>query len=406
MQQDRLHNPTGKTRIGLALVLGLLAILGPLNIDMYLPSFPEISRDLGTGASQVQLSLTACLIGLALGQIVVGPISDAQGRRKPLIIGTSLFALASVFCALAPNITVLIIARFLQGFTAAAGVVLSRAVVRDVFSGREMTKFFSLLMVINAVAPVVAPMLGGVILAIPSASWETIFYALALIGVLIVAIVAARLKETLPPENRIPSSIGSSVKTMGSLLKDRSFIGYALVVGFVHGGSFAYVSGTPFVYQQIYGVSPQVFSILFGINGVAIITGSFIIGRFGGIVSEKKLLQAAVTIAAASTFILLIMTIIKGPLASLVILIFIYMTTMGMIITSTFTLGMAKQGGRAGSASAVLGMLPSLLGAAFTPLSGIAGATAVPMGATLFGTSLIGLIAFFTLVRKDSEEED
>ncbi|MFC7365868.1 MULTISPECIES: Bcr/CflA family efflux MFS transporter [Bhargavaea] len=399
-----LHNPTGKTRIGLALVLGLLAILGPLNIDMYLPSFPEISRDLGTGASQVQLSLTACLIGLALGQIVVGPISDAQGRRKPLIIGTSLFALASVFCALAPNITVLIVARFLQGFTAAAGVVLSRAVVRDVFSGREMTKFFSLLMVINAVAPVLAPMLGGAILSFPSASWETIFYALALIGVLIVAIVAWKLKETLPPENRIPSSIGSSVKTMGSLLKDRSFIGYALVVGFVHGGSFAYVSGTPFVYQQIYGVSPQVFSILFGINGVAIITGSFIIGRFGGIVSEKKLLQAAVTIAAASTFVLLIMTIIKGPLASLVILIFIYMTTMGMIITSTFTLGMAKQGGRAGSASAVLGMLPSLLGAAFTPLSGIAGATAVPMGATLFATSLIGLIAFFTLVRKGSEE--
>ncbi|KZE37302.1 MFS transporter [Bhargavaea cecembensis] len=400
-----LHNPTGKTRLGLALVLGLLAILGPLNIDMYLPSFPEISRELGTGASQVQLSLTACLIGLALGQIVVGPISDAQGRKKPLIIGTSLFALSSIFCALAPNITVLIIARFLQGFTAAAGVVLSRAVVRDVFSGREMTKFFSLLMVINAVAPVLAPMLGGAILALPSANWETIFYALALIGVLIVAIVAAKLKETLPPEKRIPSSIGSSVKTMGSLLKDRSFIGYALVVGFVHGGSFAYVSGTPFVYQQIYGVSPQVFSILFGINGIAIITGSFIIGRFGGIVSEKKLLQAAVTIAAASTFFLLIMTIVKGPLASLVILIFIYMTTMGMIITSTFTLGMAKQGGRAGSASAVLGMLPSLLGAAFTPLSGIAGATAVPMGATLFGTSLIGLIAFFTLVRKGSEEE-
>lgn len=405
MQQDRLHNPTGKARFGLALVLGLLAILGPLNIDMYLPSFPEISRELGTGASQVQLSLTACLIGLALGQIVVGPISDAQGRRKPLIIGTSLFALASIFCALAPNITVLIVARFLQGFTAAAGVVLSRAVVRDVFSGREMTKFFSLLMVINAVAPVVAPMLGGAILAVPSANWETIFYALALIGVLIVAIVAAKLKETLPPENRIPSSVGSSVKTMGSLLKDRSFIGYALVVGFVHGGSFAYVSGTPFVYQQIYGVSPQVFSILFGINGVAIITGSFIIGRFGGIISEKKLLQAAVTVAAASTFILLIMTIIKGPLASLVILIFIYMTTMGMIITSTFTLGMAKQGGRAGSASAVLGMLPSLLGAAFTPLSGIAGATAVPMGATLFGTSLIGLIAFMTLIKNDSEEE-
>lgn len=398
-----LHNPTGKTRVGLALLLGLLAFLGPLNIDMYLPSFPGIAQDFGVSATLVQFSLTACLIGLAIGQLVVGPISDAQGRRKPLLIGTTLFALASILCAFAPNITTLIIARFLQGFTASAGVVLSRAVVRDVFSGKELTKFFSLLMVINAVAPMVAPMLGGGILAVPSANWQTIFYFLAFIGVLIVLIVAMKLKETLPPEKRIPSSIGSSVKTMGSLLKDRSFIGYALVVGFVHGGSFAYVSGTPFVYQEIYGVSPQVFSVLFGINGIAIITGSALIGRLSGIVSEKKMLQTAVTVALTATFLLLIMTIIQGPLASLVILIFIYMTTMGMIITSTFTLGMAKQGHRAGSASAILGMLPMLLGAGFSPLAGIY-PSAVPMGATLFATSLIGFIAFFTLVKKDKNE--
>jgi len=390
--------------LGLALLLGLLAFLGPLNIDMYLPSFPGIALDLETSATLVQFSLTACLLGLAIGQLVVGPISDAQGRRKPLLIATLLFAFASIFCAFAPNIETLIAARFIQGFTASAGVVLSRAVVRDVFSGKALTKFFALLMVINAVAPMIAPMVGGAILSFESANWRSIFFFLAFIGILIVAVTAMKLKETLPPEKRIPSSLGATVMTMGNLLKDRSFIGYALVVGFVHGGSFAYVSGTPFVYQNIYGVSPQTFSVLFGINGLAIITGSFIIGRFGGIIPEKRLLQTAVTIALAATAVLLVMTVVKGPLASIVISIFIYMTTMGMIITSTFTLGMAKQGHRAGSASAVLGMLPLLLGSVFSPLAGINEASAVPMGAILFTTSLIGFIAFFTLVKKDGAE--
>ena len=404
-QEKTLHNPTGKKRAILLILLSLLAFLGPLNIDMYLPSFPGIASDFGVSATQVQFSLTACLIGLAVGQVIVGPISDAQGRRKPLIIGTFLFALVSFFCALAPNIWMLIAGRFLQGLTAAAGVVLSRATVRDVFSGREMTKFFSILMVINAVAPMLAPMLGGAILAVPQANWQWIFYFLALIGLLIVLTVFVNLKETLPPEKRIPSSIGSSVKTMGSLFKDRSFIGYAIVVGFVHGGSFAYVSGTPFVYQEIYGVSPQVFSVLFGINGLAIIIGSYLIGRLSGIVHERKMLQIAVTVALTATSLLLIMTIIEGPLASLVILIFIYMITMGMTVTSTFTLGMEKQSHRAGSASAVLGMLPMLLGSLFSPLAGINEDSAVPMGLTLFGTTLIGFIAFFSLVKKKKSRD-
>ncbi|MFD1066337.1 Bcr/CflA family efflux MFS transporter [Oceanobacillus locisalsi] len=395
------HNPTGATRVGLALLLGLLAFLGPLNIDMYLPSFPEITQDLDTSATLVQASLTACLLGLAIGQLFAGPISDAQGRRKPLLIATFLFALASLLCAIAPNIIMLIAMRFLQGLTASAGVVLSRAVVRDVFSGQALTKFFSLLMVINAVAPMIAPMIGGFILAFESTSWKSIFYFLSIVGLLIVIIVAMKLKETLPPHKRIPSSAGASVKTMGSLMKDRSFIGYALVVGFIHGGSFAYVSGTPFVYQDIYGVSPQVFSVLFGINGLAIITGSFIIGRFSGIFPEKSMLQTAVITALSATFLLLIMTIIEGPLAAIVILIFIYMTTMGMVLTSTFTLGMAKQDNRAGSASAILGMLPLLLGSIFSPLAGINEASAVPMGMILFVTTLIGFIFFFTLVKKD-----
>src|SRR5699024_3466589 len=350
-----VHNPTGGKRLTLALLLGLLAIMGPLNIDMYLPSFPGIATDLETSAKLVQTSLTACLLGLAIGQLVIGPISDAQGRRKPLLIATSLFVITSILCALAPNIIVLIAARFLQGFTASAGVVLSRAVVRDVFSGREMTKFFSLLMVINAVAPMVAPMAGGTILSFEGASWKSIFLFLAFVGLVIVTIVALKLQETLPREKRIPSSIGASLKTMSSLCKDPSFIGYALVVGFVHGGSFAYVSGTPFIYQDSYSVYPYLFSVLFGINGIAIITGSFLIGRIGGIISEQRLLETAVKIKLTMTVGILFIGFIKGPLALLVLFIFLYMITIGMTITSTFILGMAKQELRAGSASAILG---------------------------------------------------
>ncbi|MBV7320387.1 Bcr/CflA family efflux MFS transporter [Bacillus halotolerans] len=399
-----LQNPTGKERLALAFLLGMLAILGPLNIDMYLPSFPDIADDLSASASLVQLSLTACLIGLTIGQVIVGPVSDVQGRRKPLLICIFLFALSSLFCALSPNITTLVAARFLQGITASAGLVLSRAIVRDVFTGRELSKFFSLLMVITAVAPMIAPMTGGALLLLPFATWHTIFHFLTIIGFVLVLVIALRLKETLPPEKRIPSSIGTSVRTMGSLLKDRSFMGYALTVGFVHGGSFAYVSGTPFVYQDIYGVSPQVFSILFGINGLAIITGSFMIGRFGGIIHEKSLLRMAVITAMIATAVLLTMTMIHGPLAALVISIFVYMITIGMVLTSTFTLAMEKQGHRAGSASALLGMLPLLLGSIVSPLVGIDETTAVPMGAIMFVTAVIGSLAFFRLTKESVKQ--
>lgn len=400
------QNPTGKDRIGLAFLLGMLAVLGPLNIDMYLPSFPDIASDLETSASYVQLSLTACLIGLATGQIIIGPISDAKGRRKPLLISITLFALASLICAWAPNIAILVTARFIQGLTASGGVVLSRAVVRDVFTGRELTKFYALLMVILSAAPMLAPMAGGAILLLPFASWHTIFYFLSLLGFLMVIVVAFKLEETLPLDKRIPSSVGDSVRTMGKLFADRSFIGYALIVGFVHGGSFAYVSGTPFVYQGIYGVSPQVFSILFGINGLAIMLGSSIVGRFGGIIHERSLLRVAVITAVSATSLILLISIVEGPLAFLVSLIFIYMTTMGMILTSSFTLAMEKQGHRAGSASGLLGLLPLLIGSMVAPLTGINEETAVPMGTILFITSLIGFIAFFTLTKNNQRRPD
>ncbi|MCP8616327.1 Bcr/CflA family efflux MFS transporter [Salirhabdus salicampi] len=379
----------------------MLCMLGPFNIDMYLPSFPEISQDLNAQQSLVQLSLTACLFGLAVGQLIVGPISDAKGRKKPILLFISLFSLASILCALAPNITTLIIGRFLQGFTASAGIVLSRAVVRDVFTGKELTKFFALLMVINATAPMIAPISGGALLLLPFASWHTVFVFLGILGVAIVMIVAFKLKETLPEENRQPSSLGNSLHTMRSLLKDTSFIGYAMVVCFIQGGSFAYVAGTPFVYQDIYQVSPQVFSILFGINGIAIISGSFLVGRLSDIFEERSLLRTGVLISVSANAVLLSMAIIKGPLFMIVIPIFIHMLTIGIILTSTFTLAMKHQSHRAGSASALLGMFPLVMGAIVAPIVGIDETTAIPMATILFSCSFIGSIAFFTLTRNE-----
>ncbi|QVQ50030.1 Bcr/CflA family efflux MFS transporter [Spiractinospora alimapuensis] len=399
-----LRNPVGRVRLGLALLLGMLAILGPLNVDMYLPGFPDIAAEFDSPASLVQLSLTTCLVGMAVGQMVIGPISDARGRRGPLVFFLSLFVLSSFLCAVAPNITTLVVARFLQGFTGSAGVVLSRAVVRDVFTGPELTRFFALVMMINASAPIFAPVLGGGVLVLPNATWHWIFVSLGLLGVVIVSVTAWRLPETLAVERRVPSSVGASVRTMWGLLTNRSFMGYALVVGLIHGGSFAYVAGTPFVYQDIYGVSPQTFGILFGVNGVAIILGNAIVGRLSGRVHERDLLRAAVTLATCATVLLLVVALFAGPLAAVVGLLFAYMLSMGMIVTTSFSLGMRGQQGNAGSASALLGTFPLSFGALVAPLVGLNEASAVPMALTLCLTSAAGATILVTMTRKVIEE--
>lgn len=279
---------TRKKRLQFALILGSLSAFGPLSVDMYLPALPKLSESLGSTASLTQLSLTAFLLGLALGQLVAGPLSDIKGRKGPLIVSLVIYSIASLLCAFAPSIWVLVALRFIQGASGAAGIVISRAVVRDLYTGTELTKFFTLLMLINGLAPIIAPVFGAFILNF--VSWRGVFVVLFLIGLLMLLAVIVGLPETLGKEKRATGGMKQTFQTFGILLKDRVFIGYALSQAFVSAAMFAYISGSPFVLQDIFGVSPQGYSLFFAVNGVGIVLFSQVTGRLVSRTGEIKLL--------------------------------------------------------------------------------------------------------------------
>ncbi len=395
---DKLDTLTKTKRLQIALLLGSLSLLGPFTIDTYLPSFPTIVGDLNTTASLVQLSLTTCLLGLGAGQLIIGPMSDVIGRRKPLLIFLSLYLLASLVCSVAPNIYALLASRFVQGFAAAGGLVISRAIVRDLYSGRELTKFFATLMLVGNLGPIIAPIAGGAILAF--ANWKVVFLFLAFVSLILIVVVSFKLEETLPAEKRIPSNFRNVVGNFGTLLKDSEFTGYAFAQGFTMAGIFAYVSGISFVYQNIYGVSPQVFSLLFGVNGLGLIVGTQIVGRVS-VISERAFLKIGLAISNSAAVLLLIALLLKAPLIAVAIPIFFFVTSISIIATSAFSLAMETKGHMAGSASALLGVLPFLLGSLTAPLVGIAGEnSAIPMGVVILSASLLAFLSYFILVRK------
>lgn len=398
-----MTNKNNQHAVRLALLLGLFSTLGPFTIDMYLPAFPQIVEQFGTTASLVQLSLTACLLGLGVGQVVMGSLSDVYGRRKPLLISMALYVVASIACAIAPSIWLLIFARLVQGFVASAGIVISRAIARDMFSGHELTKFFSLLLLVGNLGPLVAPVTGSGVLALTS--WIGVFIALALLGTFLLAMTKWRLKETLPVERRSPSNIVQQLRNYVSLLRDRSFTGYMLAQGVMIAGVFAYVSGTPFIYQNIYGVSPTVFAMLFGSNGITLIIGSQLVGRMSHRVSEQAFLLFGLWLAGAASIAVLLVAIFHGPLYALVIPLVFFVGAIGITSTAAFPLAMESQGHMAGSAAALMGVIPFLLGAVVSPLVGIAGEhTAVPLGVIILTTSAAAMLSYFLLVKKGSKE--
>src|SRR2546430_4056851 len=260
-----------------------MTAFGPMSIDMYLPAFPLLTGHFHASAAQVQLTLTACLAGLAAGQLLYGPVSDALGRRRPLYVGLAAYTVASALCAIAPSVGVLTGLRFVQGLGGAAGIVIARAVVRDMYSGIAAARFFSVLMLVNGLAPMLAPLAGSAVLRV--SSWKGVFVVLAGYGVVLVAGAALALPETLPVERRRSGRLGDTLRTFGRLAQDRIFLGYALGGGLVFAAMFAYISASSFVMQDVYGVSREVFGILFGVNALGIVLASqlngWLLGRFG-----------------------------------------------------------------------------------------------------------------------------
>ena len=392
------HPSEFRWNIRLVIILGALSMFGPLSIDMYLPSLPTLGHDLGASASQTQLTLSACLVGLALGQIIAGPISDTLGRRRPLCVGVAAYAAASLLCVIAPSVTVLILLRFIQGLAGAAGIVIARAIVRDLYSGIAVARFFSLLMVVNGLAPILAPIIGGQVLRFTS--WRGVFITLTIIGILLFLAAALGLSESLPTERRQRGGIRSTLLAFWRLLTDRAFVGYALACGLAFAAMFSYISGSPFVLQDMYGVSPQLFSIIFGINALGIMAAGQVNGQLVGRISPQRLLAIGLT-ATASGGIALLAVIIGGiGLVGILPALFVVVSSIGIVMPNATTLALANYPRRAGSASALLGVLQFIVGAAAAPLVGVAGGnTAYPMGIVIAALGVSALAAFVALSR-------
>ncbi|MFS0694151.1 Bcr/CflA family multidrug efflux MFS transporter [Streptomyces nitrosporeus] len=396
--------PAAARRAGLlvTLVLGGLTAVPPLSMDMYLPALPEVTDSLHAPASTVQLTLTACLTGMALGQLVVGPMSDRWGRRKPLILGMVVYVIATAICAVAPSAELLIGFRLLQGLAGAAGIVISRAVVRDLYDGDEMARFFSTLMLISGVAPVIAPVIGGQVLRFTD--WRGIFVVLALVGVLLTLVVWKWLHETLPPSERHTGGVGDALRTMRGLLADRVFTGYMVAGSLAFAALFAYVSASPFVIQEIYGASPQTFSLLFGINSVGLIAVGQINGKLlvGRVSLDKALGFGLAVISVAAVALLLMTSGVFGELGLLPVAagLFVLMSAMGLAMPNTNTQALMRTRHAAGSASALLGTSQFLIGAIASPLVGIAGErTAVPMAVVQVVCALSAAACFLLMCR-------
>jgi DHA1 family bicyclomycin/chloramphenicol resistance-like MFS transporter len=372
------------------LILGGLSAFGPLSIDMYLPGLPHMTDDLGASASTGQLTLTACVLGLAFGQILAGPFSDRLGRRRPLLIGLVAYAAASVACALAPTIWTLIPLRLVQGVAGAAGIVIARAIVRDLYSGDAAAKMFSLLMLVMGAAPIFAPIIGGQALRVTS--WRGIFLILAAIGALLFVASALWLNETLATEQRHSGGFRTVLGTFGRLLHDRSFIPYALSFGLAFGAMFTYISGSPFVLEKIYGVSPQVFSLVFAINSASLVAATQVVHRVVERVGSPALLRFGLLTTAAAGVALLPVVLANGALALVLTCLIVLVTGIGFQVPTSTAMALADQGWAAGSASALLGLGQFLIAALVAPLAGIAGQhTAVPMAIVIATLSVAGL---------------
>lgn len=371
-------------------VLALLTAVAPLATDMYLPAFPELAADLDTTASAVQLSLTTFLVGLALGQLVIGPLSDAWGRRRLLLAGTVLCLVAGVVCVVAPTIGVLVVARFLQGFGGAAGVVLSRAVISDRTTGARTVRLFSVMMAINGVAPVVAPLLGSSVAAV--AGWRGTLAVLAALAAVMVVGASVAVPESLPVERRVSGGLRSTARDIRAVLGRRRYVGYTLAFALAFATMFAYISASPFVLQDTLGLSGAQYSIAFGVNAAAVVVTSLVSGRLKVAPAVQMAVGTGALVVVSAAFLVVVLA--GAPLWPVLVLLFLVTTCMGFVLGTGAALATGEVRDVAGTGSALLGALQFGLGAAVSP---IVGSSPIAMGVTMLVTATLALVSLAVL---------
>jgi MFS transporter, DHA1 family, multidrug resistance protein len=382
----------------LALVLGAFVAIGPLTIDMYLPALPTITRELETTSAAVQLTLTGTLIGLAVGQLVLGPLADALGRLRPLLAGTALHVLASLLVIIAPNLAVLGALRVLQGVGTAAGAVVAIAIVRDLYDGRAAATMLSRLFLVLGAAPVLAPTLGGELLRFTS--WRGIFAFLAVYGAVMIAVGAKTLTETLPPERRQNSGVRGTLRGYRSLFRDRTYVGLVLVAGLTMAGLFSYVSGSAFVYQGEFGLDEQQFGLLFGAGAFWLIGATqlnpLLLRRW----SPQQLLVAGTVAGAVAGAVLVGLAATEtGGLPAVAGSLWAVLFACGLALPNAPALALSRHGEAAGTAAALLGAVQFGVGAAVSPLVGLLGNDAVAIGLVVVTALTLAIVVLVTVVR-------
>ncbi|MEG0148513.1 MAG: multidrug effflux MFS transporter [Comamonas sp.] len=375
----------------LVLILGLLSAIGPFAIDMYLPALPQIGSHLGADVGAVQASLTAFFLSIGVGQLLYGPVSDMVGRKPPLYFGLILFAAASVGCALATNIETLVVFRFIQGLGAAAGMAVPRAVVRDLHTGHAAARMMSLLMLVFSVSPILAPLAGSAVIGLTS--WRGVFWVVAVAAILGLVATWRGVQETRTPEARLDSSLRGALQAYGVLLRDWHYLGLVFIGGSAMAGFFVYLAGSPFVLINHYGLSSTQYSLAFALNAIAFIGSAQFTARLGQRFGLVPVVKAAATGSGVVMVSLLSYYLLGGEeLAVLIVLYFIASALMGLVIPTTSVLALEEHGAIAGTASALLGTLQMLSGAAAMQIVGhFSNGKPLPMVVGMAAGALVGV---------------
>ena len=369
-------------------------------MDAYLPGLPELARDFGASPSAAQVTVTTYLLGLALGQLLSGPVSDVHGRRRPLVVGMAVFTVTTLACSLAPSLFVLAVMRLVQGTSAAVGVAVGRAIVRDLYAGAAGARYLSRLMMVIGLAPILAPVIGGQLLRVTS--WRGVFVALSVLGLALTAIGARLLPETLPRERRRAAGLGITLRTFAQLLADRRFVGFVLIVGLGGAAMIGYVAGSSFVLQDVYGASPQLYGLLFGVNALFLVAGAQVNAHLLRTRSPRSLLRVGlVMLVVAGVVLVVIVSLPQAGLATVVAPLMLQMASWSFVQANALALALTDHPAVAGTAAALLGVSQYAFGAFTAPLVGIGGSdTALPMATVIAVCAVGAALAFEVLVSR------